>query len=260
MADAFTRFSGFASEYDAVRPKPPAELVELLTAWSGTRAPDVADLGAGTGLSTAMWLGTTAQVIALEPNDDMRTVAAQRIQAANVTFGAATAEQTGLPDEAVDVVTVGQAMHWFDPAKALPEIARILRRGGVFAAFDCDWPPTMHPAVDAAYLAAEQRWRDLAKASGFAPERVVKTGHLQRLRDSGLFSLTREIALHSTETGGPDRIVGIMNSQSGVVELKRHGHTDEELGIAELDRVAREYLTDASPWWWTYRIRLAIRS
>ena len=44
-----------------------------------------------------------------------------------------TAEEVPLPDAAVDVVAVGQAFHWFDHERALPEIARVLRPGGVLA-------------------------------------------------------------------------------------------------------------------------------
>ena len=55
MPDAVSRFTGFAGEYDAARPAPPAELVQVIMQWSGRAAPDVVDIGAGTGLSTVLW-------------------------------------------------------------------------------------------------------------------------------------------------------------------------------------------------------------
>ena len=57
MPDAVSRFTGFAAEYDAARPAPPAELVQVIMQWSGATAPDVVDIGAGTGLSTVLWAG-----------------------------------------------------------------------------------------------------------------------------------------------------------------------------------------------------------
>ena len=147
MADASWRFSGVGGEYDAVRPRPPADLLSLITQWAGLDRPDVVDLGAGTGLSAVVWAGSARQVTAVEPSADMRRLAERRIaeaaagSATRFTVLAATAEDTGLPDGCADVVTASQAMHWFDPDRALPEIARLLRPGGVLAAYDCDWPP-----------------------------------------------------------------------------------------------------------------------
>jgi ubiquinone/menaquinone biosynthesis C-methylase UbiE len=155
MADiaSVQRFSGFAELYDRARPTPPAELVDLLTQWAGVGSPDVVDLGAGTGRSTVLWSGRAASVVAVEPSADMRA-SAERLVAGRPGFTVvdATAEQTGLPDESADIVTASQVLHWFDADRALPEVARILRPGGVFAAYDSQWPPTIDPEVDAAYV------------------------------------------------------------------------------------------------------------
>jgi hypothetical protein len=51
------RFSGAADQYDAVRPRPPADLVTVIAQWAGVARPDVVDLGAGTGLSSVIWAG-----------------------------------------------------------------------------------------------------------------------------------------------------------------------------------------------------------
>jgi ubiquinone/menaquinone biosynthesis C-methylase UbiE len=146
MPDAVARFSGFAAEYDAARPKPPAALVQVILQWAGTATPDVVDLGAGTGLSTVIWAGHAGTVTAVEPSAEMRALASRRIAGAAQAGGrrtefalsGGTAENTGLPDGCADIVTASQAMHWFDADRALPEIARLLRPGGVLAAYDCD--------------------------------------------------------------------------------------------------------------------------
>ncbi len=94
---------------------------------------------------------------------------------------AGSAEETGLPDACADIVTASQAMHWFDAARALPEIARILRPGGVFAAYDCDWPPCIDWETDAAYVAFDRRVRELEAARGLRPPHAGKQ-HLERSR------------------------------------------------------------------------------
>lgn len=84
--------------------------------------------------------------LGVEPSTEMRAVARRRIAALPAGAGAVkvvegAAERTGLPDGCADIVTASQAMHWFDADRALPEIARVLRPGGVLASYDCDWPP-----------------------------------------------------------------------------------------------------------------------
>jgi SAM-dependent methyltransferase len=264
--DAVARFTGFAADYDAARPRPPAAVVEVISQWSGTAAPDVVDLGAGTGLSAVIWAGHAGTVTAIEPSADMRAVAGQRMAAdrytvADGTYTVAdgTAEHTGLPAACADIVTVSQAMHWFDADRALPEIARILRPGGVLAAYDCDWPPCIDWETDAAYLAADSRVRELEAARGLEPPRADKAGHLARMRGSGLFRHTTEIAVHGLELGGAARLVALARSQGGTMALLAAGATEDELGLTVLRQVAQRRLPQPRTWWWTYRIRLAVR-
>ena len=249
MSDAVARFSGFADLYDRARPHPPAELVELITQWVGTADPDVVDIGAGTGLSTALW----PAAIGIEPSTDMRAIAVGR--GLNVIDG--RAEATGLPDDCADVVTASQALHWFDPATTFPEVARILRPGGVFAAFDCDWPPAIDPEVDAAYRAATERYIPLDDEKKLRPAYAEKSGHLRRLRDSGLFRHVTEVCLHHRESGDGERLLEIAGSQGGVVALRAAGVTDDELGLTALREVAQRRMSEPRTWWWTYRVRLA---
>ncbi|GAA3431084.1 class I SAM-dependent methyltransferase [Kutzneria kofuensis] len=250
MTDATTRFGGFAEEYDRVRPRPPAELVPLISQWAGTSTPDVVDLGAGTGLSTALW----PSAIGVEPDPGMRAVAAAR--GLRVIDG--TAEATTLPDNCADVVTAGQALHWFDPERTFPEIARILRPGGVFAAFDCDWPPAVDAECFATYLEVEANYRVLEVRHHVRPAYAEKTDHVARLRDSGLFRHVAEIALHARDTGDADRFVDILRSQGGVVALLERGITEDEIGLTRLRQVARRRIPEPRTWWWTYRVRLAV--
>lgn len=257
MRNTVSRFSGFAGEYDAARPTPPAELVDLLAHYAGTSSPAVVDIGAGTGLSTALWSGRASELVAVEPNPDMIAIARDRVPGCR--FESGTAEDTGLASGSADVVTASQAMHWFTAEPALREIARVLRPGGVYAAFDCDWPPLVHPEVDAAYQVLEHRQYALQRERGLLPQRADKREHLDRLRESGRFTSTREIALHSRESGDAQRLVDLVGTQSGVVALRRAGVSDREIGLEALAEAAHRHLATSRPWWWTYRVRIGVR-
>lgn len=261
MREAAKRFTGFADEYDRARPRPPADLPDLLAAWAGVeRVPAVVDLGAGTGISTLPWAGRADRVVALEPSADMRDVAARRFAGVGmaVDLRDATAEDTGLPDHCADVVTASQALHWFDPARALPEVARILRPGGVFAAYDCDWPPCVDAEVDAAYREFDRLHRAEEVRRGVRPPYAEKGGHLERLRDSGLFRHVAEIALSRRDEGDAGRLVAVALSQGGAVALLADGAEERAIGLARLREVAARRLAQPRPWWWTYRVRLAV--
>jgi SAM-dependent methyltransferase len=97
----------------------------------GLRPPRVADLGAGTGILTGALARLGADVVAVEPDRDM--LAELRRQLPGVRAEEGSAEAIPLPDQSVDAVLCGQAMHWFDLSRALPEIARVLVPGGALA-------------------------------------------------------------------------------------------------------------------------------
>lgn len=114
-----------ADSYDRVRPEPPPEALD----WLVPRGCDVAvDLAAGTGLFTRALLGRAAQVVAVEPDQRMRAVLAQRSPQVRVLAG--WGESMPLPDGYADALFVSTAWHWLDPARAVPEIGRVLRSGG----------------------------------------------------------------------------------------------------------------------------------
>ena len=88
----------------------------------------VLDLGAGTGKLTRALVALGHDVIAVEPSPEM--IAQLRRALPGVEALEGVAERIPVPDGRFDVVTAGQAFHWFDPERALPEIARVLRPGG----------------------------------------------------------------------------------------------------------------------------------
>jgi SAM-dependent methyltransferase len=120
-----TSFGRVADSYDKVRPKPVPAAVDWLLPDGCSVA---VDLAAGTGLFTRAIEGRVPQVVAVEPDERMRAVLARRSPGVRVLAG--TAEDMPLPDSCADAIVVSTAWHWFDPERAVPEIARVLKDGG----------------------------------------------------------------------------------------------------------------------------------
>jgi SAM-dependent methyltransferase len=129
------RFSDRVDDYVRYRPDYPSALIEWLQREQGVDAAwRVADVGAGTGISSKMFLDAGYRVTAVEPNAPMRAAAERWLQAyENFDAVDGKADATGLPDASVDLVTVAQAFHWFDQETTRREFARILRPRGLAA-------------------------------------------------------------------------------------------------------------------------------
>ncbi|MBP7686716.1 MAG: class I SAM-dependent methyltransferase [Thermoflexales bacterium] len=132
MTDPTQRFSSRVSNYVKYRPSYPAAMVDLLTSECGL-TPDaiVADVGSGTGLLAELFLKAGHHVWGIEPNREMREAGEQLLRKYERFVSIdATAEATTLPDHSVDVITAGQAFHWFDRTRVGAEFARILKPRG----------------------------------------------------------------------------------------------------------------------------------
>jgi SAM-dependent methyltransferase len=121
-------FGSHAEGYDRYRPGPPDEALDWLL-HDGTS--DVIELGAGTGALTRLLVARGVSVRAVEPDERMRQVLSDRVPGAQVLEG--TAEEIPAADASADVVIAASAWHWVDEARALPEVARVLRPGGRLA-------------------------------------------------------------------------------------------------------------------------------
>jgi len=128
MPERARSFGAVAAAYARYRPGYPAAALD----WALAPAPggEVLDLGAGTGKVTeALLRRHGVRVTAVDPDPAM--LAQFRADFPTVAAHAGTAERIPLPSAAFDAVVVGTAWHWFDRARAEPEIARVLRPGGV---------------------------------------------------------------------------------------------------------------------------------
>jgi SAM-dependent methyltransferase len=134
-ADRLLRGSSFGAAANAYAEHRPG-YAEAAVRWAlepvwPRRPLRVIDLGAGTGKLTATLIRVGAEVTAVEPDPDMLAVLRRETEAARALPG--RAEEIPVPDGSADAVVAGQALHWFDLDRALPEIARVLTPGGVLA-------------------------------------------------------------------------------------------------------------------------------
>jgi SAM-dependent methyltransferase len=251
---------GFAARYDRIRPRTPRALLEVLCRYARVERPAlVVDLGCGTGLSTRIWSGVAEDVVGIEPNAAM-LAAAKR--APGVEYRKAFAHDTGLANGVADIVTCSQSLHWMDPEPTFAEVERILRPGGVFAAYDYDWPPVVDPEVDAAFKAYQERRRQARQARGIerGADRWAKEKHLERMQASGRFRFCRELLLHSIEEGNAQRISGFTRSLGLPVADLSDDELERELRVDALEKVARRVLGDRTvPFLFGYRIRVGVR-
>ncbi|HSF81707.1 MAG TPA: class I SAM-dependent methyltransferase [Anaerolineales bacterium] len=99
-----------------------------------TKESRVADIGAGTGILTKDFAGKVRQIVAVEPNAEMRRIARRELeQHPDIQVIAGRAEATALVGHQIDLITVAQALHWFEPEAARKEFLRIVKPGGWLA-------------------------------------------------------------------------------------------------------------------------------
>lgn len=134
-ANSLQRFSDRVENYVKYRPTyPPAVLGFLRDAAGLAPQSIVADIGSGTGISSALFVGNGNTVYGVEPNAPMRAAAERHFAGVELFHSIdGTAEATTLAENLVDLVVAGQAFHWFNPPAARREFARILRPGGHIA-------------------------------------------------------------------------------------------------------------------------------
>jgi SAM-dependent methyltransferase len=202
MIDPARSFDLAAEEYEATRPSYPDELLDLLPVAAGAT---VLDLGAGTGKLTRVLSRRYARVIAVEPLDGMRAILERVVPDVEAVPG--SAEQIPLDDGSVDAVFAAQAFHWFDHARAIPEIARVLRPGGVLAIVwngPDESRPNPLPSAYLAYLGDLRRerstlddtppWRELIAIGPFGEPQEGAVPHDHVLDRAGQLDNARSVS------------------------------------------------------------------
>lgn len=143
------RFSSRVTYYVQYRPRYPRAILPFLEeAINLTTETVIADIGSGTGFLAELFLSYGNDVFAVEPNDNMRAAADERY-GDNARFHSVsgTAEQTTLPNNSIDLITAGQAFHWFEVNKTHQEFQRILRPRGWVALIYNSWNLPQSPVA-----------------------------------------------------------------------------------------------------------------
>jgi len=132
MTKHVARFTGRVEEYAKYRPGYPEQILSLLENKIGfDESKDFADVGCGTGRLSRLFLTNGNLVFGVEPNKEMRLMS-EKLLSKFINFISVdgTAEVTKLATNSVDVISVGQAFHWFDLKKTKKEFKRVLRKDG----------------------------------------------------------------------------------------------------------------------------------
>jgi SAM-dependent methyltransferase len=220
-----TAFAEVAGAYDRGRPDYAPAVVGAIAAELGLPpAGPVLDLAAGTGKLTRALLGVGLDVVAVEPQLQLRELLAASVGSQRVREG--LAEAIPLPDESVAAVTVADAFHWFDHPVALAEIRRVLRPGGGLAVLSAvpDWSGaswahevgtliagmlTAHPKFDG------PPWQESVRAADGWTE-------------------PREIRVTTSQPASPERMVDYIGSMSWVAALPEDQRTET---LAKVDGI-----------------------
>lgn len=258
------RFSGFAHRYNNYRPTPPIILTKILPIIANIQTPRLlVDLGCGTGLSTRLWIDHVKHIVGIDPSMDMLKEARVQSSTKNVDYLRSVSSHIALPEGCTDIITCSQSLHWMEPSSTYNEVSRILHPGGVFAAYDCDWPPsTSSIQAEEAYISLMNHIQDIEKKGNFSLglQHWSKYQHLERMQASGCFKYVKEITIHHEELGNAERLIMLALTQGSTITLLKNNITEIDLGIPRFrDLVIRTLGSKLKPWIFSYRVRIGIK-
>lgn len=253
----YERFLGYADTYDEGRPKLPSKALEILKTYSNNNIETIVDIGCGTGLSTESCTLFANEVIGIEPSIDMLTKAKTK-ENENMKFIQGYGDRTGIEDESVDIVICSQAFHWMEPESTLKEINRILKKGGIFAAIDADYPPVINKDLEILnnYLrrktAIIEKWENKWATD--------KSDHLKNIRESKLFEYSREICFDHIEEYNQERFKKFLLSQSSMQHAIKNNYSEIADDLNSLDdKLYAVFKGQSLNARYSYRMRIGIK-
>jgi ubiquinone/menaquinone biosynthesis C-methylase UbiE len=137
-------FSDTASRYASARPTYPAALFECIAGLAPARH-CAWDCGTGNGQAA---IGLAEQFESVTATDASTEQIGHALSHPRVQYRVANAEASGLPDHSVDLISVAQALHWFDLEKFYAEARRVAQPGALLAVYGYDWF-YVSPQIDA---------------------------------------------------------------------------------------------------------------
>jgi SAM-dependent methyltransferase len=248
---AMRGFEAGVEHYQRGRPNYPDDAVTYLVQELGIgEGRDVLELGAGTGKFTELIVHTSARITAAEPVAAMRAALERNCPTVRAVDG--TAEQIPVADASADAVIAAQSFHWFDGERALPEIHRVLRPGGLLGMIwnvrdeASDWSERLTEIFDR--LAGDDtpryrsgRWRDAFRRSDlFGPLHHRLAYHVHHVTPEAFMDRVLSVSYVSAASDGERQGV-----RAEVDELLA---TDPDL--RDRDEIVMPYRTDV---FWTQR-------
>jgi SAM-dependent methyltransferase len=211
-------FETVAAEYERHRPDYPEEAlrwaVGCLDLGPGAR---VLDVGAGTGKLTRGLVGLGLEVAAVEPGAPMLDQLRAAVPEAEALEG--PAEAIPLPDAGVDAAFAGQAFHWFDRARALPELHRVLRPAGGLVLL-WNWWDERDPLQE-----------ELGRLIGYAGHEPYRE---EELPGAPWFRELARTVVETTQQSSPDALVGYLSTASAFLTAERHEREETLRAVHEL--------------------------
>jgi SAM-dependent methyltransferase len=215
-------FESVAAEYERHRPEYPEEALrwaaEQLGREPGAR---VLDVGAGTGKLTRGLVALGFEVAAVEPGASMLHQLRSAVPEADALEG--PAESIPLPDESVDAAFAGQAYHWFDRERAVPELHRVIRPGGGLALL-WNWWDERDPLQ-----------RELGELIGFAGH---KPHPEEELPGEPWFHGVARTVVETVQESSPDALVGHLSTASAFVVAEP---AEQEESLRAVHELASRY-------------------
>lgn len=211
-----------AAEYERHRPDYPEEAlrwaIDRIGLPAGAR---VLDVGAGTGKLTRGLVALGLEVVAVEPGGPM--LAELRKAVPEAEAHEASAESIPLPEASVDAGFAGQAFHWFDPARALPELHRVIKPEGGLALI-WNWWDERDPLQN-----------ELGELIGYAGHRPYRDDELP---GGPWFRALDRTVVESAEDSSPDALVGYLSTASKYLTMDPD---EREQQLAEVRAIASRY-------------------
>jgi MOSC domain-containing protein YiiM/SAM-dependent methyltransferase len=202
-------FAAAADAYERGRPAYSTDAIDGLIAelriGPGKR---VLDLAAGTGKLTRQIAPSGAEIVAVEPIDEMRARLTASLPSIEAVPG--TAEDIPLPNHSVDAVVVGQAFHWFDGIRAVSEIRRVLRPDGALGLIWQSREPA-RPWIE--------RLEEIIDRADDGHPRFRTDAWRDAFDGTALFDKLEKATFRTIQRGGPETIVDRVASISYIAAL-----------------------------------------